>query len=85
MSKVADKAIPLRKVSTAKEVVTILGGIDTVVRMTGADHKSVYHWTGAAGMFPARHHDMMTKALRRRGYKAPPRLWHQTEEKRSAA
>lgn len=84
MGKVAAKVTPLRKVTTAKEVVAVLGGITAVCTMTGADHKSVYHWTGAAGMFPARHHDMMTKALRRRGVKAPPRLWHQSEEKRAA-
>lgn len=84
MAKVAAKAIPLRTVTTAKEVVGVLGGNAAVCQMTGADFKSVYHWTGGAGMFPARYHDMMTKALRKRGVKAPPRLWNQLEEKRVA-
>jgi hypothetical protein len=85
MGKVAKiAATPLRRVTTAKEVVAVLGGNAAVCTMTGADFKSVYHWTGAAGMFPARYHNMMTKALRKRGFRAPASLWNQLEEKRAA-
>jgi len=70
-------------VKTAKEVVAVLGGVDAVCRMAGKDVKTVYHWTGDAG-FPARTHDWMTKALKKRGVRAPPVLWNQTQEIKAA-
>jgi hypothetical protein len=69
-----------RHFTKARDVVDWLGGIEAVCEMTGRDLKTVYHWIGRSGTFPARYHDMMTKALKKRGCTAPPALWNQEEE-----
>jgi hypothetical protein len=66
----------LRRISSAREAVDVLGGHSAVCDLTGATLKAAYHWTNA-GMFPARAYDVMKKALKRRGYHEPPRLWNQ--------
>ena len=69
----------MRNLKTAREVVELLGGVDAVCKMTGATRKSAYHWTGQTGTFPARAHDIMLKALNKKGYTAPAALWNQIE------
>jgi hypothetical protein len=71
----------MRQLTKARDIVQYLGGVEAVCEMTGRDYKTVYHWTGRMGTFPARYHDMMTKALKKRGFTAPPALWNQEEEK----
>jgi hypothetical protein len=46
--------------------------------------KAVYHWI-SIGMFPARAMDIMKKALKKRGYTAPARLWNQIGAVKDAA
>jgi hypothetical protein len=80
-----DAKRPLRRIHTVHEVIHALGGLDAVRKMTSSSVKSVYHWTGHVEMFPARWHDTMTKALKRRGFIAPAALWNQHPEQGKAA
>jgi hypothetical protein len=68
-----------RTVTTARDVVDVLGGNAIVAKMTGGSIKSVYHWKGTAKKFPARHYDAMQRELKKRRVIAPPRLWNQAE------
>lgn len=72
------------RLSTAKSVVRVLGGAYAVARMTGANVKSVWFWI-SEDVFPARLHDLMTRALKRKGISAPARLWAQETEKKKRA
>lgn len=67
----------MRHLKSAREVVDVLGGIPAVCKMTRANIKAAYYWTGQAGMFPARTHWLMTKELKKRKCTAPPHLWNQ--------
>jgi hypothetical protein len=70
-----------RHFTTTKQIVDFFGGIDAVCEMCNVDDKTVYHWIGRSGTFPARFHDLMTKALKKRGgYTAPSTLWNQQQE-----
>lgn len=71
----------MRHLTKAREIVEYLGGIDAVCDLTGRDYKTVYHWIGVNGTFPAALYDLMTKALKKRGFTAPPTLWNQEQEK----
>lgn len=75
----------MRRLSTTREVVDVLGGIAAVCKLTGAHPKSAYHWTGTAAMFPARTHYLMQKLLKQRGCVAPARLWNQIGAEHDAA
>jgi hypothetical protein len=68
---------PLRNLTTPREVVEALGGLPAVCRLTKANTKSVYHWTGRAHMFPARTYKKMNDALKKHKAKAPATLWNQ--------
>jgi hypothetical protein len=67
----------MKKLRTVDQVVNVLGGLPKVCAMTGANLKQAWHWSGRAEKFPAQYHEVMTRALRRRGYEAPARLWNQ--------
>jgi hypothetical protein len=67
----------MRRLTTAREVVNVLGGVPAVCELTQSNPKAVYHWTGRAEMFPARTYKKMNDALRRKKAKAPPWLWNQ--------
>jgi hypothetical protein len=71
----------MRQFTTTRQIVDFFGGIEAVCEMCNVDDKTVYHWMGRSGTFPARFHDMMTKALKKRGYTAPSTLWNQQQEK----
>ena len=75
--------IKATRLSSAVDVVDVLGGVEAVKKLTGARLKAIYHWR-STGQFPARQHDLMVKALRRRGYTAPAVLWNQAENKKAA-
>jgi len=68
----------MRELTKARDVVEYLGGIDAVCAMTGRDYKTIYHWMN--GTFPARYFLLMTTALKKRGFTAPPALWGQEEQ-----
>lgn len=67
----------MKRLRTAEQVVKALGGLDEVMKLTRANFKQAWHWTGRADAFPAVFHECMTKALQRKGYNAPARLWNQ--------
>jgi hypothetical protein len=77
-------SVRYRRLTTAKEVVKVLGGIAVVTEMTDVNPKAVYHWANGVGSFPARTYDCMRKALKRRGYTAPAALWNQIVAKKVA-
>jgi hypothetical protein len=74
----------MRRLSSAREVVVVLGGVPAVCELTRSNLKAVYHWNNV-DCFPARLYDLMKKALKRRGYTAPARLWNQIGAEREAA
>jgi hypothetical protein len=74
----------MKRLRTADQVVEVLGGLQAVCELTGANSKQAWHWTGRAGMFPANTYVAMTRALNRRGYEAPARLWNMKGIERAA-
>jgi hypothetical protein len=77
------KAPRLTRLGSVDDVIEALGGVQAVSRLTRGAIKSVYHWS-AVREFPARHHDIMTRALGRRRYVAPAHLWNQTVARKAA-
>ena len=59
-------------------VITELGGIAAVAKLTGRGTTAVHNWV-AVGRFSARVFLVMTKALAREGATAPAALWGQEE------
>jgi hypothetical protein len=66
----------MKRLRTADQVIKRLGGLDKVADMTVTELKSAYNWP-RCGAFPSATHDVMTRALKRRGYTAPAALWGQ--------
>lgn len=65
-----------RKLETKADVMKALGGISGLAELTGGSYKATENWSRAR-TFPARYHALMSWALKRRGYSAPPSLWGQ--------
>lgn len=65
----------MKKLTTAAEIVEVLGGPEAVAKLTNATLEAVWNWHGYFEQFPANTYVLMTRALERRGYKAPPHLW----------
>jgi hypothetical protein len=66
----------MKRLRTVDQVVEVLGGLDGICELGFADNtKQAWHWVGRAQQFPANTYVAMTRALRRRGYEAPARLW----------
>jgi hypothetical protein len=79
----------LLRLSSTRDIVDVLGGAAAVRNMIAVEGKpvavkAVYHWI-SIGMFPARAMDIMKKALKKRGYTAPARLWNQIGAVKDAA
>lgn len=79
----------LVRLSSTRAIVDALGGAAAVRNMIAVEgkplaRKAVYHWI-SIGMFPARAMDIMKKALKKRGYTAPARLWNQIGAVKDAA
>jgi hypothetical protein len=66
----------MRKLQTARDVISHLGGLKRVCEITGANRKQAEHWRGRAASFPASTYVVMMQALRRRRATAPPQLWN---------
>lgn len=63
-------------ITDAAEIVEILGGVEEVAKLTGAQPGSVrWNWLNCYGAFPASTYVVMITELRKRGYDAPPWLW----------
>jgi hypothetical protein len=67
----------MKNLRTAAKVVEALG-LELVCDLTRANAKQAWHWYGRAGTFPPRTYVVLTRALRRRGYRAPDSLWKMT-------
>jgi hypothetical protein len=65
------------------DVVRVLGA-DYVRELTGANPKQLWNWTGRFRQFPARTYVVLNRALQRRGYQAPARLWNMIGEDEAA-
>jgi hypothetical protein len=75
----------MKRLRTVDQVMEVLGGLEGVCELGFADNpKQAWHWVGRAGQFPANTYVVMTRALRRRGYEAPARLWNQKGVKDAA-
>jgi hypothetical protein len=74
----------MRRPSTAREVIDVLGGLAPVMSMTHVSSKTVYHWI-AIGKFPARHYEAMKRALAGENCSAPPWMWNQAGFAKNAA
>lgn len=66
----------MKRLRTVDQVVDALGGLSEVCKITDANLKQAWHWHGRAGQFPANTYVALQRALRRRGYEAPARLWN---------
>lgn len=65
--------------TTARAVVTALGGIAAVCELTGSNPKTVSAWQAIHESFPPNVCFVMMAALYSLGYTAPARLWRQVE------
>jgi hypothetical protein len=74
----------MKRLRTVDQVVDALGGLSAVCELTDANLKQAWHWVGRAGQFPANTYVAMTRALNRRGYEAPARLWSMKGVKNAA-
>jgi hypothetical protein len=60
---------------SVEEVFRALGD-DVVKDVTEANDKQIWNWKGRFGRFPAWTYVALQRALNRRGYEAPARLWN---------
>jgi DNA-binding phage protein len=74
----------MRNLTSAREVITVLGGIPAVAKKAQADVKSVYRWIDL-NAFPARNFDQMIKALKKKGCTAPASMWGQIGAEKKTA
>ena len=63
-----------RVITTAREVIDVLGGNHVVAEMLGTHHKAVANWR-YSGMFPSSTYLALTAALKQRKRSAPDKLW----------
>jgi hypothetical protein len=70
-----------KKLSTAAEVIDVLGGTAATARIAGRKAQHVTNWR-ASGKLPANTFLVLSAALRERGKEAPPSLWGITEPER---
>ena len=64
----------MKNLRTAAAVVDAIG-IDRVCKLTRTNPKVAWHWYGRAGAFPPRTYVVLQRALKERGFEAPPKLW----------
>jgi hypothetical protein len=67
----------VQSLTTTKEVMEALGGIAAVAVLTGSDYKAAENWRRFE-TFPSKHFLVMSTALERTGFAAPPTLWGMT-------
>jgi ABC-type hemin transport system substrate-binding protein len=59
-------------------IIEALGGTDAVAKLTGRKYSAAFNWRSFE-TFPPDTYLVMQRALRERGYDAPPRLWRMVE------
>lgn len=65
----------MKRLENAADVVEALGGPVRIAELTSANAKAVWNWHGYFLAFPPDTYVVMMRALKRRGYTAPPHLW----------
>jgi hypothetical protein len=68
----------MKKLTSAAEIVEVLGGKDAVAEMCKSTDKAVWNWHGYFDCFPPRTYVVMVQKLEKLGYTAPPYLWKMT-------
>lgn len=63
--------------TTANQVIDALGGVEGLQKLTGQTSQVINNWRRFK-KFPAHEHDELTRALKRRGKRAPARLFSQS-------
>ena len=74
----------MKYLRTTEQVIDALGGPEKLCEVTEANPKQAWHWYGRADQFPCNTYVAITRALRRRGYRAPDHLWPMKGIKRAA-
>jgi hypothetical protein len=66
----------MKRLYTVDEVFRVLGD-EVIMKATEAkDTAVIWNWKGRFGRFPANTYVPLIRALNRRGYSAPARLWN---------
>lgn len=76
--------MPIRTLTTTKDVVDELGGYHAVAELTGSTVKAAENWR-RFDTFPSKHFLVMSAALEKRKCQAPTSLWGMTEPERETA
>lgn len=76
----------MHELSTAREIIEKLGGINAVAELTARKPKAVTNWP-LFNKFPANTFIVMQRALVAKGYSAPTSLWSMVpaDEERAAS
>jgi len=69
--------MPKQKLTTARQILAALGGVEKIAVLTQKSAKVVYHWQ-AINQFPSHTYCIMRRELKRHGYKARKHLWAMT-------
>ena len=67
--------VAVMTLKSTKEVISALGGIEAVAKLTDSQYSAVGNWS-AFDQFPAKTYVILKKALIRKGHAAPDSLWH---------
>lgn len=70
------------ELTSAREVIDILGGLKAVSELTGVTTITVSAWQTRLETMPAKTFVVLTSALEKRGHTAPPSLWGMIEHRR---
>jgi hypothetical protein len=63
------------KLKSVADVITVLGGMSNVAKITNCRYGSVWHWK-YVNKFPGHSFLLINEALKKRGFDAPsPALW----------
>lgn len=68
-------AIMAKTLRSTIEIYKVLGGTKRVAEIAGTSYNCASNWK-SYGQFPPRYFLVIRKALVRRGYDAPPKLWN---------
>jgi hypothetical protein len=67
--------LALKPCRSLEDVFAALDGDNGVMALTKSRQNNVFNWRNAQRKFPAKFYLIMTRALAKRGYTAPPSLW----------
>ena len=67
--------LALKPCQSLEDVFAALDGDNGVMALTKSRQNNVFNWRNAQRKFPAKFYLIMTRALAKKGYTAPPSLW----------